>query len=149
NNREETRKGFYGRLKQGIYPLNAPLGYLDQGGGKPKAIDPARGPLVRYAFERYATGDVSLLALLDSLHAKGFRNRKGNPLTLTALVRILRNPFFGGLIRLRPGETFQGIHEPLIPAGLFRRVQDVFEGKKPRRVQLHAYRYRRLFSCAT
>jgi site-specific DNA recombinase len=29
NLREETRKGFYGRLKQGFYPLPAPLGYLD------------------------------------------------------------------------------------------------------------------------
>src|SRR5579872_6943285 len=30
NLREETKKGFYGRIKQGIYPLPAPLGYLDQ-----------------------------------------------------------------------------------------------------------------------
>src|SRR5262249_5583514 len=28
NLREETRKGFYGRLKQGFYPLPAPIGYL-------------------------------------------------------------------------------------------------------------------------
>src|SRR5579862_9403612 len=31
NLREETIKGFYGRLKQGLYPLAAPIGYLDQG----------------------------------------------------------------------------------------------------------------------
>lgn len=30
NLREETLKGFYGRLNQGLYPLAAPLGYLDQ-----------------------------------------------------------------------------------------------------------------------
>ncbi|NUN97415.1 MAG: recombinase family protein, partial [Candidatus Omnitrophica bacterium] len=56
NLREETRKGMYGRLKQGLYPLAAPLGYLDRGKGNPKEIDPARGRLVRYLFERYATG---------------------------------------------------------------------------------------------
>jgi site-specific DNA recombinase len=44
NLREEVRKGFYGRLKQGFYPLKAPIGYLDCGGGKPKAIDPVAGP---------------------------------------------------------------------------------------------------------
>lgn len=147
NNREETRKGFYGRLKQGIYPLNAPLGYLDQGGGRPKAIDPVRGPLVRYAFERYATGEVSLHMLLAELHAKGLRNRRGNTLTLTGLVTILRNPFFSGVIRLKSGETFPGIHERLVPSHVFQRVQNVFDGKKPRRVQIHAYRYRRLFAC--
>ncbi len=150
NNREETRKGFYGRLKQGIYPLNAPLGYLDQGGGKVKAIDPVRGPLVRYAFERYATGDVSLLALLGELHAKGLRNRRGSPLTLTGLVTILRNPFYSGLIRLKKTkEVFEGAHARLITSGLYKRVQDVFDGKKPRRVQIHDYLFRRLFACAT
>src|ERR1700722_14556777 len=31
NLREETKKGIYGRLKQGFYPMPAPLGYLDNG----------------------------------------------------------------------------------------------------------------------
>src|SRR5256885_4852920 len=44
NLREETRKGFYGRLKQGILPLPAPAGYVDQGAGKPNMPDPARAP---------------------------------------------------------------------------------------------------------
>src|SRR5690348_14536745 len=34
NLREETKKGFYGRLKQGFYPIRAPIGYLDCGGGQ-------------------------------------------------------------------------------------------------------------------
>ena len=55
NLREETKKGFYGRLKQGFYPLGAPIGYLDQGKAKPKVPDPERAPLVRQAFELYAT----------------------------------------------------------------------------------------------
>src|SRR5437763_5159640 len=83
NNRQEARKGFYGRLKEGIYPLGAPIGYLDQGkGGKVKAVDPERAPLVRYAFERYAAGEVSLLELLEELTTKGLRNRKDKRLSL-------------------------------------------------------------------
>ena len=62
NLRDETRKGFYGRIKQGLYPLPAPIGYLDRGGGKPKEPDPARAPLVRVAFELYATADHNLRA---------------------------------------------------------------------------------------
>src|SRR5262249_16284240 len=50
NLREETRKGFYGRLKQGIYPLPAPLGYLDMGKGKPKELDPTKAPLGQKGF---------------------------------------------------------------------------------------------------
>src|SRR5262245_62331103 len=51
NLREETRKGFYGRIKQQLYPLPAPLGYLDMGGGKPKQPDPVKTPLIRQALE--------------------------------------------------------------------------------------------------
>jgi DNA invertase Pin-like site-specific DNA recombinase len=40
NLREETKKGFYGRLKQGFYPICAPIGYLDRGGGQAKVPDP-------------------------------------------------------------------------------------------------------------
>lgn len=149
NNREETRKGFYGRLKQGIYPLNAPLGYLDQGGGKVKALDPERASIVRYAFERYATSDASLSMLLEELWQKGLRNKRGNRLSMTGLTTILRNPFYAGIIRLRSGESFPARHEPLIRMATFERVQDVLQGKKPRRTQIHEYRYRRLFACAT
>lgn len=44
NLREEVKKGFYGRLKQGFYPMPAPLGYLDSGAGKAKTLDPQRAP---------------------------------------------------------------------------------------------------------
>src|SRR5256885_4492354 len=40
NLREEAKKGFYGRLKQGFFPMPARIGYLDNGAGRPKTIDP-------------------------------------------------------------------------------------------------------------
>src|ERR1035437_6009954 len=55
NLREETKKGFYGRLKQGLYPICAPIGYLDCGGGQAKVPDPKMAGLVREAFDVYAT----------------------------------------------------------------------------------------------
>src|SRR5580700_8386370 len=67
NLRDETKKGFYGRLKQGIYPLGAPIGYLDQGKAKVKVADPERAPLVAQAFELYATGKYSLPRLVEEM----------------------------------------------------------------------------------
>lgn len=55
NLREETIKGITGRLKQGLYPFGAPIGYVNNGGGKPKTLDPLRAPLVKLAFEHYST----------------------------------------------------------------------------------------------
>src|SRR5579859_1462517 len=83
NLREETRKGFYGRLKQGVYPLGAPVGYLDMGkGGKLKELDPMQAPLVRKAFELYATGRFGLHRLRHEMHALGLRNRSGKEFSL-------------------------------------------------------------------
>jgi site-specific DNA recombinase len=151
NNKDEARKGFYGRLKQGIYPLGAPIGYVDNGkGGKVKTIDPVRGPLVRFAFHRYATGEVSLALLADELTARGLRTKGGKPLPLNRLAAMLRNPFYAGIIRLKKtGETFEAVHVPLVRKATFERVQEVLDGKKPRRTQVHDYFYRRLVACGT
>src|SRR3984957_4597915 len=43
NLREESKKGIYGRLEQGFYPLGAPIGYRDNGAAKAKTIDPEKG----------------------------------------------------------------------------------------------------------
>src|SRR5690348_4976064 len=60
NLREEVKKGIYGRLKQGLFPFRAPIGYLDQGSAKLKVHDPVRAPLMNEAFKLYSTGTVSL-----------------------------------------------------------------------------------------
>src|SRR5713226_3465471 len=77
NLRDEVRKGFFGRLKQGLYPLPAPVGYLDRGRGLPKEADPIKAPLVRTAFELYATGTFSLHQLRAELYQRGLRTRAG------------------------------------------------------------------------
>jgi DNA invertase Pin-like site-specific DNA recombinase len=126
NLREETRKGFYGRLKQGVYPLPAPIGYRHMGPGKPKELDPIRAPLVRKAFELYAGGECNLHALKVEVARLGLRNRNNGAISITGLSVMLNNPFYIGIIRLkRTGETFDGSHEPLVPRSLFQRVQAV------------------------
>ncbi|MFO1086531.1 MAG: recombinase family protein [Reyranellaceae bacterium] len=148
NLRDEVRKGFYGRLKQGLYPLGAPLGYLDQGGGKPKTIDPIRGALIKQAFELYATGLWTLHTLRDALHARGLRNRRGGRVTITGLSTILNNPFYTGIIKLRKTrQVFEGVHEPLIEPKLFEEVADVLTGRTPKRGPRNRYRYQRMLRC--
>src|SRR3569833_244268 len=73
NLRDETRKGYYGRLKQGLYPLAAPYGYQDNGRGQPKTIHPDTGPLVRQGIELYGTGRFGLEQLRLELFRRGLR----------------------------------------------------------------------------
>lgn len=150
NNREEARKGFYGRLKQGLYPLPAPIGYLDRGKGHAKSIDPLRGPLVRKAFELYAAGDHSLRSLTKLLPSLGLLNRGGKPLSKDGVWIMLTNPFYTGLVRLKSsGETFHGAHDPLVPNATFNRVQNLLRGKANGRLRRHDHLFRRRFVCGS
>lgn len=149
NLRQEVKKGFYGRLKQGYYPLPAPRGYLDCGKAKPKSVDPVVGPLVRQAFDLYASGTHTLHTLRAEMFARGLRGSSGKPLALEALSIMLRNPFYIGLIRIyRTGETFEGLHQPLVSKAVFDRVQAIIAGRVFARPQKHALLFRRMIRCA-
>jgi site-specific DNA recombinase len=148
NLREEVKKGMRGRLKQGIYPLGAPIGYLNNGGGKVKTLDPERAPHVRDAFQWYAEGRYSLRALSNELYARGLRTKSGIKVDANRLQKMLRNPFYMGIILMkRSGESYVGIHEPLISKTMFDRVQQNLDGKKNTVATLHDFLFRRMISC--
>ncbi|RWQ58821.1 recombinase family protein [Mesorhizobium sp.] len=149
NLREETIKGITGRLGQGLYPFRAPIGYLDNGGGKPKTLDPATAPLIRRTFELYANRQHSLRSLRGELERLGLRNAHGKPLSKCGVETVLNNPFYCGIIRIkRTGAIYQGVHEPLISAALFERVQLTKADKTNKKVTKHNHTYRGLFRCA-
>jgi site-specific DNA recombinase len=151
NLREEVRKGMEGRLRQGLYPFQAPLGYLDRGSGKPKALDPTRAPLVIEAFHFYATGEYSIQALREVLFARGLVNRRGHQLSPTAMSRLLHNPFYTGRIRIGgAGEEVQGAHRPIVSPALFEKVQSTLRERRARHVcyQKHSFAFSRHILCA-
>lgn len=148
NLREETIKGMRGRLKQGFYPWGAPVGYLNTGGGQAKAIDPVRGPLVRQAFELYASGRFSLDSLAKELDRRGLRKSNGRPMTANGLSWMLNNPFYIGLMKVKTtGETYEGKHAPLVSTNLFRQVKDRLSGKYQTQTIAHDFLFRGLFRC--
>ena len=75
--REEVKKGMDEKVAQGGWPHQAPSGYLNDRGTRSLVPDPERSALVRYAFERYATGTVSLSQLASELTERGFTSRSG------------------------------------------------------------------------
>jgi site-specific DNA recombinase len=148
NLRDEVHKGLRGRLRQGLLPFRAPRGYLDHGKAQVKTIDPITGPLIRIAFELYHSRQYSYDALRVELCRLGLTRKDGQPVSKNSLTAILRNPFYTGVIRVKStGESYAGIHEPLITVRLFQEVQDILDGKARKDVTKRDHLYRRLFSC--
>jgi DNA invertase Pin-like site-specific DNA recombinase len=155
NLREEVKKGYYGRLKQGLCPKPAPLGYLNNGEGKPKTIDPVYGPIVKRAFELYASGHYSQYELTEELYRMGLRTRAtptragGKKVTVNVVARILSNPFYVGELRVRKsGQVFAGVHPPLISKDLFEQVKAVLSGKCILRTKTRQFTFSRIVKCS-
>lgn len=96
-----------------------PIGYKVQ--DKRLVVDEKTAPTIRYAFEQYANG-VSKRQIIDELNARGIRNSKGKPLTLSSMQAALRNEKYIGVYRYS-GEEVAGGCEALIDKETFQKVQ--------------------------
>lgn len=141
----EVRKGQSQKAKMGGFPHYAPLGYTNVREtifGRTVAHivpDPERGPLIRSAFELYATGTYTLERLRGEMTHRGLtnrgtRNRTAAPLSVSGLASVLGNKFHMGIVEWS-GIEYQGSHEPLVSAQLFTRVQDLLESRAARGVR--------------
>ena len=149
NLREEVKKGLAEKAAQGGWNGRAPLGYLNDRESRTIVPDPLRAPLVRHAFERYASGLVSLKDLANELHAMGLSHvRSGNKVHASSLHGLLRNPVYAGFIRFK-GTIYQGKHEPLVSLDLFNQTQRVFEpNRNGNKEQKHLFALRDFLYCA-
>ena len=89
--------------------------------GKSLIADPERAPLVRRAFEEYATGRYTKEQLLKQTSAWGLTNRRGRPLTSQAIGMLLRNRLYAGIVDVPEYgvRAKRGDFEPLISEDLF------------------------------
>ena len=97
---DRTRAGLKAALEIGRWVFLAPIGYLNapRAMGKSLMPDPERAPLVRRAFEEYATGRFTKQQLLKQSRASGLTNRRGRPLTSQAIGVLLRNQLYAGIV---------------------------------------------------
>jgi site-specific DNA recombinase len=124
------------KVKSGGTVSRAPVGYLtvaeriDDREFRTVIIDPVRGPLIRQAFELYATGDYTLADLSDELYERGLRMpRYGRhpterQISVNKLSVMLKDEYYIGWVKW-DGERHKGRHEALIEGDLFDRVQDI------------------------
>ena len=132
---DRTRAGMMAALELGRWVFLAPIGYLNapRSMGKSLMHDLDRGPLVRRAFEEYATGRHTKERLLKQVRTWGLTNRRGKPLTSQAIGVLLRNQLYAGIVDVPEYgiRAKRGDFEPLISEELFYRVQAILSGRVP------------------
>ena len=135
----KTKKGMQTKFDMGEYPGWAPIGYLNkrvnENGmvqdiqkrsvgnneyfskkNKTKGIivkDSEKWGLVKEGLKMYITGNYSGLEISDILYLKGLRSKTGKRIQNSVILRVLRDPFYCGIIRWK-GQERKGNQEPMI-----------------------------------
>jgi hypothetical protein len=132
---DRTQAGMKAALELGRCVFLPRIGYLNapRAMGKSLMPDPERAPLVRRAFQEYATGRHTREQLLKQTSAWGLINRRGRPPTSQAIGMLLRNRLYTGIVDVPEYGVHanRGDFEPLISEDLFYRVQAVLSGRVP------------------
>ena len=118
--------------KEGRWMASAPIGYRNittEDGKKMIVPKQPQATLIKYAFEKIATGIFSTEQIWKVSKANGLNCGKNNFLV------AMRNPVYFGKIFVskykdEESHLVKGQHEPLISEELFYEVQDAMDGRK-------------------
>ena len=147
---ENTKRGLRQKVRMGIFPSQAPVGYLNDSRTKTIVVEKKKSRIIRLAFKRYVKGNQRLEDISSFLAKNNITTRTGKRISKTKASFILSNPFYIGLFKYG-GELHEGKHEPIISKKLFDEAQEMlkFRGQPERKPQNEPQPYCGLISCAS
>ena len=149
NLRENVKRGLRQKIRNGVWPGWAPVGYLNNPKTRMIDIDREKSGKVKKLFELYSTGEYTLKSLANWCKEKNLRGNLGKEIAISNVQKILQNIFYTGLMKYR-GEIFEGQHEPLISKKLFDICQAVMSKRgKVQEVRKHNFAFLGLLKCAS
>ena len=133
NLRENILRGIRQKLRRGELPAKAPLGYFNE--PRIRTIEPDKIAFkkMKKILELFAEGNHTLTQIRDKMFSLGLVGKNGEPLHLSTIQGLLKNPFYYGMFMYR-GELMQGSHKPMISKKLFDKIQKaIIDNGKPRK----------------
>ena len=131
---KDVKRGLDKKMQMGWKPGVAPEGYMNniqvEKGLRTIIIDPERFPILRKAFDLMLTGSRTAQEVLNTLNDEwGYTTRRkkktgGGPLARTVWYKMLKNPFYAGVI-VYGGQEVPGAHKPLITMDEYNRIQEL------------------------
>lgn len=138
--------------RNGIWMGLAPTGYMhdfDEQGNKTIRPNPDLAPFITKMFELYATGNYSFRKLRDELTSIGARTKGGKPFAISQINKILKKPFYCGIMESKYG-VVNHHYECLISPETFHRVQEIINGyqSKPHKTKARPFVLKGMITCA-
>ncbi len=120
------------KAKQGIWCFKAPFGYLNSRDGQNRAIitvDKERMPIIKMAFEKFATGLYKMEEIRQMMIKAGFKTWRDKEISIQSVFRILIDKFYIGVMTIK-GQEYQGSHEIFINENTFYKCQKLIRTSK-------------------
>ena len=145
---ENIKRGNRQKLRNGVWPKQAPIGYLNNRVNKTIEVNTNTAPLVKLAFKLYSEGNISLTKLCIKLFKLGLARKNNTPIKVDTVKGLLQNTFYFGLMKYN-GEYYQGTHTKFITKELFDKVQEILNSKTFKvRARKHEFPFTGLMTCA-
>ena len=106
----EVLRGMKEKATKKGYQMSPPFGYRAVGNGDPYKIDQDEMKIVDFICDEFDYHNSDVTKITRKLNDMGVRTRRGNPFESRSVERILKNPFYYGLVAWN-GITFMGTHE--------------------------------------
>ncbi len=143
---ENVKRGNRQKLRNGVWPNKAPLGYKNIVENKSIDIDPEEAKVVRKSFEMFADGKYSFIHIARFMAEGGIVNASGKPLKIDQIKSMLQKKFYIGTMEFS-GEEFKASHSTFISKQLFERVQsNIQKFSRPRETN-HDFAFSGLMRC--
>lgn len=150
--RGRLRRGTLKAVEEGCYLSNAPFGYTQTRKNKKPtlAIEPKEAEGVKLIFKLYIEGK-GCQVIADTLHALGYRPRRGVKFNRTTIAKIIRNPVYTGKVvwnqysferpknqgekhvkRVKPHDEWlvvDGLHDAIIEEAVYEEANKRLTGR--------------------
>lgn len=143
--RKNTMRGLNDKIRVGIAPVLAPIGYLNDT-TKPQGLrdiltDPVRFALCRKMWDLFLTGNYTPPKILGiATDEWGLRTRNGGKLSRSKIYDFFENIFYTGKY-IYAREVHQGIHTPMITMAEFEKAQKILHSNGKMRLAKRDYPY--------
>ena len=149
NLRENVTRGMRQKIRNGVWPCWAPLGYTNNPKTRGIDLEKKKAPIVKQLFELYSKGNQTLRDIAEWCNVNGLKTNKNKPMTATHVHKVLQNIFYIGLMKYN-GEIFEGTHKQIISKKLFDKVQETLKQRgRPQKVKKHNFAFLRLLKCGS
>jgi len=147
NLRENVKRGLRQKMRNGVWPGWAPVGYLNNPKTRAIDVDEKKVAKVKKLFELYAKCDQTLYSLANWCKENKLKSNNEKELRVGAIHKILQNIFYIGLMKFN-GEIHEGKHKPIISKKLFDKCQKVLSKRgKVQEVRKHHFAFLGFMKC--